>query len=31
MKFFSMWYRNQDEKTKEIVKKLIKSGQMEIT
>ena len=31
MKFFSMWYKQQDKKTKELVKKLIQSGQLEIT
>lgn len=31
MKFFSMWYKVQDEAMKEIVKGLIKSGQLEIT
>jgi len=31
MKFFSMWYNEQDQKTKQIVKDLIKKGQLEIT
>lgn len=31
MKFFTMWYKIQDEKTKAAVKKLIQSGQLEIT
>ena len=31
MKFFTMWYRLQDQNTKDIVKKLIKNGQLEIT
>lgn len=31
MKFFSMWYRQQDQKTQELVKKLVQSGQLEIT
>ena len=31
MKFFSMWYKQLDAKTKEAVKKLIKNGQLEIS
>ena len=31
MKFFTMWYKKQTPKIKETVKKLIKSGQLEIT
>ena len=31
MKFFTMWYRIQDEKNKAVVKKLIKDGQLEIS
>lgn len=26
-----MWYKEQDQKTKDIVKKLIQNGQLEIT
>lgn len=31
MKFFAMWYRQQDQKTQELVKRLVQSGQLEIT
>lgn len=31
MKFFSMWYKQLDARTKQSVKKLIKNGQLEIT
>lgn len=31
MKFFTMWYKQQDKRMQETVKKLIGSGQLEIT
>lgn len=31
MKFFTMWYYEQNDKTKQVVKDLIKSGRLEIT
>lgn len=31
MKFFSMWYNNQSNEKKKIVKNLIQNGQLEIT
>ena len=31
MKFFTMWYKKQPKEKKDLVKKLIKNGQLEIT